>query len=54
MNTQKYVTPTIKNKKGQCILIKKCTQPIPEVLKIYNATRYQNIPIKTKRYVVPQ
>ena len=54
MNTQKMVTTSIKNDKEQVIIIKKCSQPNSEVMAIYQATKYKQMPFSLKKYVVPQ
>ena len=54
MNTQKIVTTSIKNNKGQVILLKKCSQPNSQAAAIYQATKYKQMPFSLKKYVVPQ
>jgi transposase len=54
MNTQKLVTTSFQNEKGQLTSIKKCSQPSKEVLAIYQATKYKTKPFAIKKYVLPQ
>ena len=54
MNTQKIVNTSIKNSKGQIILLKKCSRPNSEATEIYHATNYRQMPFSLKKYVVPQ
>jgi len=54
MNTQKLVSTSIKNSKGQIILLKKCSQPNSQATEIYHATNYKQMPFGLKKYVVPQ
>ena len=54
MNTQKIVTTSMKNSKGQLAILKKCSQPNSEATEIYQATRYKSMPFNLKKYVVPQ
>lgn len=54
MNTQKIVNTSIKNSKGQLILLKKCSRPNSEATEIYQATNYKQMPFSLKKYVVPQ
>jgi len=54
MNTQKLVTTSFNNKKGQVIILKKCSQPNAEVLAIYEALIYKPKPFTMKKFVLPQ
>lgn len=54
MNTQKIVKTSFKNDKQKVIIIKKCSEPIAEVLEIYQATKYKPKPFSMKKYVLPQ
>lgn len=54
MNTQKEVTTTIKNKKGDLIRIKKCSTPIVDVKQIYEALKLKYQPYYIKKSVVPE
>lgn len=54
MNTQKMVKTSFKNDKQKVIIIKKCSEPIAEVLEIYQATKYKPKPFSMKKYVLPQ
>jgi len=54
MNTQKEITTTIKNKKGETVLIKKCSTPKLEARKIYDALNYKHNPYFMKKSVVPE
>lgn len=54
MNTQKLVTTSFLNEKGQVIMIKKPSRPTKQVLEIYQATKYKTRPFNIKKYVLPQ
>ena len=54
MNTQKVVISTAKDSKDQSLLIKKCSNPIPKVMEIYNALNFKHIPFRMKKFVLPQ
>ncbi len=54
MNTQKEVASTMKNKKGETIMIKKCSVPSFEARRIYDALNYKTIPYYMKKSVVPE
>lgn len=54
MNTQKEVITTIKNEKGETIMIKKCSVPSLEAKQIYDAMNYQYTPYFMKKSVVPE
>lgn len=54
MNTQKVVTTSMKNEKGDVLIIEKCSEPQKQVLEIYLATKYKPKPFSIKKHVVPQ
>jgi transposase len=54
MNTQKIVKTSFKNDKQKVIIIKKCSEPMAEVLEIYQATKYKPKPFSMKKFVLPQ
>ncbi len=54
MNTQKEITTTMKNKKGETILLKKCSTPTVEARIIYDALGYKHNPYFLKKSVVPE
>lgn len=54
MNTQKEIATTMKNKKGETILIKKCSTPTIEAKGIYDALNYKHNPYFMKKSVVPE
>jgi len=51
MNTQKMVTTTIENDKGQTIQIRQCSEPTEEVRQICNKLKYHQIPLPRKKSV---
>jgi len=51
MNTQKIVTTTIENDKGDTIKIKQCSTPTNKAKHIYEILRYKQIPLKRKKFV---
>ena len=51
MNTQKMVTTTIENTKGDTIQIRQCSEPTEEVQLICNKLKYQTIPLPRKKSV---
>ncbi|HEX5555924.1 MAG TPA: IS1634 family transposase, partial [Chitinophagaceae bacterium] len=53
MNTQKLVTTTMETQYDEHIVIRQCSEPTPEVLKIYNALKYKHRPFTRKKSVVP-
>jgi transposase len=53
MNTQKVVTTSLKNEKGNIIIIEKCSEPKKQVLEIYLAANYKPKPFTIKKHVVP-
>lgn len=54
MNTQKIVKTSFTNDKEKVIIIKKCSEPIAQVLEIYQATKYKTKPFSMKKFVLPQ
>lgn len=52
MNTQKCVTTTVINQDQAVICIRRCSEPIPEVQKVYDALKYKNAPFVKKKSVV--
>lgn len=53
MNSQKCITTTMTNSKKQVISIRKCSEPEPDVKKIYDALKYKYAPFVRKKSVVP-
>lgn len=53
MNTQKLVTTTMENEYDQTIILKKCSEPIEQAAKIYEALKYKPQPFTRKKFVVP-
>lgn len=51
LNTQKMVTTTVENDKGDTIQIRQCSEPTQAVSQIYNKLKYQAIPLPRKKYV---
>jgi len=51
MNTQKMVTTTIENTKGDIIKIRQCSEPTQEVQLICSKLKYQAIPMPRKKSV---
>lgn len=51
MNTQKMVTTTIENTKGDTIQIRQCSEPTEEVQLICNKLKYLQIPLPRKKSV---
>ncbi|HAQ19753.1 MAG TPA: transposase [Prolixibacteraceae bacterium] len=51
MNTQKMVTTTIENTKGDTIQIRQCSEPTVEVQLICNKLKYRQIPLPRKKSV---
>jgi len=51
MNTQKSVTTTVENDKGDTIQIRQCSEPIESVAKIYLYLSYKSIPLPRKKSV---
>ncbi|MBT6685426.1 MAG: IS1634 family transposase [Bacteroidetes bacterium] len=54
MNTQKEVLTTIKNKKQQTVIIKKCSVPSLSAKEIYAALNFETNPYYMKKSVVPE
>lgn len=52
MNTQKCVTTTVPNIKGEKISIRQCTEPIQKVKMIYELMNYKSRPFYRKKSVV--
>ena len=53
MNAQKEIT-TMKNKKGETILIKKYSTPTIETRRIYDALNYKRNPYFMRKSVAPE
>jgi hypothetical protein len=51
MNTQKMVTTTVENTKGDTIQIRQCSEPTQEVQLICNKLKYRQIPMPRKKSV---
>ena len=51
MNTQKMVTTTVENNKGDTIKIRQCSEPSQIVMDIYQKIKYKSIPLPRKKYV---
>jgi len=51
MNTQKSVTTTIENDKGETIQIRQCSEPTEQVKKICDKLKYNLIPFSRKKSV---
>jgi len=54
MNTQKMVTNSMKNKKGEKVVIKTCTVPSVQVEKIYRSLNYKLVPFHRLKSVLPE
>jgi len=52
MNTQKTVTTLAQNIDDQVIMIRRCSEPNQQVLKLYDALKFKYAPLKKKKYVV--
>ena len=52
INTQKAVTTLAQNIPDEVIMIRRCSEPNPQVRKIYNALKYKYAPFKKKKSVV--
>jgi len=52
MNTQKCVTTTVKNDKGQLLSVRCCSEPEPKAALIYKALKLQPAPFLRKKSVV--
>jgi len=51
MNSQKSVTTTVENDKGETIQIRQCSEPSEKVIQIYYALKYSSIPLPRKKSV---
>ena len=51
MNTQKNVTTTVENIKGETIQIRQCSEPSVQVKEIYSKLKYHTIPMARKKSV---
>ncbi len=51
MNTQKSVTTTVENKKGDTIQVRQCSEPNEKVKQICGKLKYDPIPMLRKKYV---
>jgi len=51
MNTQKSVTTTVENKKGDTIQIRQCSEPTPRVKQICDKLKYSSLPMPRKKSV---
>lgn len=54
MNTQKIVTNSMKNKKGQKIIVRTCSVPSVKTKEIYNAMNYKVAPFFRLQSVLPE
>lgn len=52
MNTQKCVTTTVENIKGEIVSVRQCTEPTQKVKQIYNLMEYKTVPFYRKKSVV--
>jgi transposase len=51
MNTQKSVTTTVENQKGETVQIRQCSEPTEKVKQLCNKLRYPLIPLPRKKSV---
>lgn len=51
MNTQKLVTTTVENEKGDLIQVKQCSVPTMKAKEIYDKLKYKQTPIRRKKSV---
>lgn len=51
MNTQKSVTTTVENQKGDTIQIRQCSEPTPQAKQIYDKLKYDPVPMPRKKSV---
>ena len=51
MNSQKSVTTTVENDKGETIQIRQCSEPSEKVIQICHALKYASIPFTRKKSV---
>jgi hypothetical protein len=49
MNTQKSVTPTVENQKGETVQIKQCSEPTEKVKQLCDKLKYQLITLPRKK-----
>ena len=49
MNIQKTVTTQAQNVQEEVIMIRRCSEPTPQVRKIYDVLKYKYAPIKKKK-----
>jgi len=54
MNTQKLITTSMKNDKGQTIIIQQPSEPTADVKEIYDALGYKHKPWARKKFVLPE
>ena len=52
MGKHKSVVITMKNKKNESVIIKKCSKPEKEQLEIYRALKMSSLPYRRKKFVV--
>lgn len=52
MNTQKCITTTVENIKGEIISIRQCTEPTRKIKQIYDLMNYKYVPFYRKKSVV--
>ena len=52
MNTQKCVTTSVTNIEDKVISIRKCTEPTPKAIQIYDMLAYKHAPFYRKKSVV--
>jgi hypothetical protein len=51
-NTQKIVTTTARNQEDTTIIIKRCSEPIESLTKLYDALKYKHFPFTKRKSVV--
>lgn len=54
MNTQKMVTNSMKNKKGEKIIVRTCSIPSVKAKEIYQAINYEQAPFYRQKSVLPE
>ena len=52
MNTQKAVTTLAQNQQEEVIMIRRCSEPNPNVRKLYDALKYKYAPFVKRKSVV--
>jgi len=52
MNTQKYVSTTVENIKGETVSVRQCTEPSQKVKEIDSMMGYKIVPFYRKKSVV--